>query len=147
MSVSDIVRAIDLAVLQLLDVNHPDRKCIDTLLPTVTGMDATMLQYNFSQYLRTFRALQLNRFIVEDFGNPQLLDAFQPRITGGWTKAVGADLISHIWAGNVAGLPLWSLISGLLVKAGAIGRVSSAEPICATIFTKVLIGIEPRFAE
>lgn len=147
LSVSDIVRAIDLAVLQLLDVNHPDRKCIDTLLPTVTGMDATMLQYNFSQYLRTFRALQLNRFIVEDFGNPQLLDAFQPRITGGWTKAVGADLISHIWAGNVAGLPLWSLISGLLVKAGAIGRVSSAEPICATIFTKVLIGIEPRFAE
>ena len=146
MAVSDIVRAIDLAILRLLDVNHEDRKCIDTLLPIATGMDATMLCHNFSQYLQTFRALQLHRFITEDFTNPKMLDEFQPRITGGWTKAVGADLITHIWAGNVPGLPLWSLISGLLVKSGTIGKVSSAEPICASIFAKVLVEVEPRFS-
>ena len=147
MAVSDIVRAIDLVILRLLDINDEDRKCIDSLLPIATGMDATMLRHNFSQYLQTFRALQLHRFIAEDFANPKILDEFQPRITGGWTKAVGAELITHIWAGNVPGLPLWSLISGLLVKAGTIGKVSSAEPICASIFTKVLVEVEPRFTD
>lgn len=146
MDVSEIVRVIDQAILRLLDVNNEDRKCIDTLLPIATGMDATMLRLNFSQYLQTFRALQLHRFIAEDFSNPKMLDEFQPRITGGWTKAVGAELITHIWAGNVPGLPLWSLISGLLVKSGTIGKVSSAEPICASIFAKVLVDIEPRLA-
>ena len=146
MDVSEIVRVIDQAILRLLDVNNEDRKRIDTLLPIATGMDATMLRLNFSQYLQTFRALQLHRFIAEDFSNPKMLDEFQPRITGGWTKAVGAELITHIWAGNVPGLPLWSLISGLLVKSGTIGKVSSAEPICASIFAKVLVDIEPRLA-
>ena len=147
MAVSDIVRAIDVAILRLLDVNHEDRKRIDTLMPIATGMDATMLRHNFSDYLQTFRALQLHRFIAEDFSNPKMLDEFQPRITGGWTKAVGADLVTHIWAGNVPGLPLWSLISGLLVKAGTVGKVSSAEPICASIFAKVLADVEPRLAD
>jgi hypothetical protein len=147
MDVSEIVRTIDQAILRLLDVNNEDRKRIDTLLPIATGMDATMLRLNFSQYLQTFRALQLHRFIAEDFSNPKMLDEFQPRITGGWTKAVGAELITHIWAGNVPGLPLWSLISGLLVKSGTIGKVSSAEPICASIFAKVLVDIEPRLAD
>ena len=147
MDVSEIVRVIDQAILRLLDVNNEDRKRIDTLLPIATGMDATMLRLNFSQYLQTFRALQLHRFIAEDFSNPKMLDEFQPRITGGWTKAVGAELITHIWAGNVPGLPLWSLISGLLVKSGTIGKVSSAEPICASIFAKVLVDIEPRLAD
>ena len=147
MDVSEIVRAIDQAILRLLDVNNEDRKRIDTLLPIATGMDATMLRLNFSQYLQTFRALQLHRFIAEDFSNPKMLDEFQPRITGGWTKAVGVELITHIWAGNVPGLPLWSLISGLLVKSGTIGKVSSAEPICASIFAKVLVDIEPRLAD
>ena len=146
MDVSEIVRVIDQAILRLLDVNNEDRKRIDTLLPIATGMDATMLRLNFSQYLQTFRALQLHRFIAEDFSNPKMLDEFQPRITGGWTMAVGAELITHIWAGNVPGLPLWSLISGLLVKSGTIGKVSSAEPICASIFAKVLVDIEPRLA-
>ena len=146
MAVSDIVRAIDQAILRLLDVHHAERKRIDTLLPFATGMDASMLRHNFSQYLQTFRALQLHRFISEDFGNPKMLDEFQPRNTGGWTKALGAELITHIWAGNVPGLPLWSLISGLLVKAGTVGKVSSAEPICASIFAKVLTDVEPRLA-
>lgn len=147
MKVSDIVNAIDQTVHRLLDVHHEDRKRIDTLLPIATGMDATMLRHSFSQYLQTFRALQLHRFIAEDFSNPKILDEFQPRITGGWTKAVGAELITHLWAGNVPGLPLWSLISGLLVKSGTIGKVSSTEPICASIFAKVLADVEPRLAD
>ena len=48
MALSDIVHAIDQAILRLLDIHHADRKRIDTLLPIATGMDASMLRHNFS---------------------------------------------------------------------------------------------------
>jgi hypothetical protein len=47
----------------------------------------------------------------------------------------------------VPGLPLWSLISGLLVKAGNVGKVSSGEPLMASLFARLLAEVEPRLAD
>ena len=145
MSVCDIVSAIDRAIAKLLDTSDPRRKLLDTVLPIISNMDKDLLQLSLSQYFKTFRALQLHRFVAEDFANPQILDAFQPRVTGGWSKAMGPDLAVHVWAGNVPALPLWSMVSGLLVKSGCIGKVSSAEPVFAAVFAEVLVEVEPRF--
>jgi hypothetical protein len=146
-SVADIVALIDRAVACLLDANNPYRQQLNTFLPQVTGLDADMVRIHLTHYLLTFRALQLQRFVVEDFGNPQMLDAFQPRVSGGWSKALGADLIAHVWAGNVPGLPMWSLVSSLLVKSGSIGKVASAEPVFAGVLARVLVEVEPRLAD
>ena len=145
--VSDRVAVIDRAVARLLDSRDPYRQQLDTLLPRVTGLDAEMVRIHLSAYLQTFRALQLQRFVVEDFANPLLLDAFQPRVGGGWSKACGAELIAHVWAGNVPGLPMWSLVSGLLVKAGSVGKVASAEPVFASVLARVLVAVEPGLAD
>src|SRR5699024_4854697 len=64
-----------------------------------------------------------------------------------YAKAIGPQLLVHIWAGNVPALSLWSLISGLLVKSGTVGKVSSAEPLFAGWFCQVLAEIEPRLAD
>ena len=61
--------------------------------------------------------------------------------------ALGPDLLLHLWAGNVAGLSLWSLVCGLLVKAGNVGKLASTEPVVATIFVQLLIEIEPRWRQ
>ena len=145
--VSELVAVIDRAVVRLLDAHDPYRQQLDTLLPRVTGLDAEMVRIHLSAYLQTFRALQLQRFVVEDFANPLLLDAFQPRVGGGWSKAYGPDLMAHVWAGNVPGLPMWSLVSGLLVKAGSVGKVASAEPVFASVLARVLVAVEPRLAD
>ena len=76
-----------------------------------------------------------------------MLDDFQPRIKRGFSKAVGPELILHVWAGNVPALPLWSLISGLLVKSGNIGKVSSAEPLFAGWFAQVLVEVAPQLKD
>ena len=106
-----------------------------------------MIRLSLTDYLKTFRKPQLQRFINEDFANPKILDDFQPIMKGGFAKAFGPDCLLHIWAGNVPGLPLWSLISGLLVKAGNIGKVSSSEPLFASLFVKLLIEIEPKLSD
>ena len=112
----------------------------------MTGYDEEMIRLALTSYLKSFRKHELQRFLVEDLGNPLMLDDFQPRVKGGFSKALGPDLITHVWSGNVPALPLWSFISGLLVKAGNIGKVSSAEPLFAGWFARLLVEVEPRLA-
>ena len=147
MAVSDIVHVLDTAIARLLDPQDIYRQQLERLLPQVTGFDAEMVRLNLNAYLQTFRALQLQRFVVEDFANPKVLDEFQPRAKGGWSKAFGPELLVHVWAGNVPALPLWSFISGLLVKAGSIGKISSAEPIFASVFARLLAHIHHDWAD
>ena len=147
MPVSEIVRTLDRAIARLLDAQDPYRQTLESLLPRATGFDAEMVRLGLHQYLQTFRALQLQRFLSEDFVNPKILDEFQPRAKGGWSKAFGPELLVHVWAGNVPGLPLWSLLSGLLVKAGSIGKIASAEPVFASLLARLLVEVEPRWAD
>jgi hypothetical protein len=106
-----------------------------------------MLRQGLNATLKTYRALQLHRFVAEDFDNPKLLDEFQPRPQGGWARAMSPALLVHVWAGNVPGLPLWSMICGLLVKAGGLGKVARAEPLVAGWFAQTLAEVEPRLAD
>jgi hypothetical protein len=147
LTVSQIVAIIDKVIARLLDRNDPYRQKAERLLPLVTGYDAEMVRLGLTQYLKTFRRAELHKFVAEDFANPGVLDDFQPMPKGGLAKALGPDLLLHIWAGNVPGLPLWSLISGLLVKAGTIGKVPSAEPLFAGWFAELLAEIDPGLAD
>lgn len=147
LSVAKIVAIIDEAITRLLDRNHPLRRKAEMLLPIVTGYDAEMIRLGLTGYLKTFRQPQLKRFLTEDFNDPQLLDDFQPRPNGGFARAFGPDLLMHIWAGNVPGLPLWSLICGLLVKAGSVGKLPGAEPLMAGWFAQLLAEIDPQLGE
>lgn len=145
-TVSEIVEIIDKVTDRFLDRSSSYRQKAEKLLPIVTGYDGEMIRLGLTSYLKTFRKHELQRFLVEDLGNPLLLDDFQPRVKGGFSKAVGPDLITHVWAGNVPALPLWSFVSGLLVKAGNIGKVSSSEPLFAGWFAQALAEVEPRLS-
>jgi len=146
-TVNQIIHIIDEAIAKFLSRSSPYRKKAERLLPIITGYDEEIIRLGLTSYFKTFRKPQLQRFLVEDFTNPMLLDEFQPRPKGGFSKALGHDLIVHVWAGNVPALPLWSLISGLLVKSGSIGKVSSDEPLFAGLFVEALIEVEPRLAD
>ncbi|NKB20224.1 MAG: acyl-CoA reductase [Alphaproteobacteria bacterium] len=147
LTVSDITATIDAAVARLLDRKDTYRQQSEEYLPLITGYDAEMIRLGLTGYLKNFRQPELRRFIAEDFMNPKILDEFQPLPKGGYGKAYGPDLIAHIWAGNVPGLPLWSLISGLLVKAGNIGKVASAEPLMASWFARLIAEIDPELGK
>ena len=144
--VKRIVEIIDKAINRLLDRKDPYRQHMEYLLPLITGYDQEMLRLGLTQYLKSFRKTELERFLAEDFPNPSILDDFQPLTKGGHGLAVGPEICAHIWAGNVPGLPLWSIISGLLVKSGTIGKVPSAEPMFATLFARLLSEVEPELA-
>lgn len=145
--VARIVDAIDRTIERLLDRQDPYRRKMEEQLPIITGFDREMVRLGLTGYLKTFRKPELLRFLTEDFPNPAILDGFQALPKGGYGKANGPALLAHIWAGNVPGLPLWSLVCGLLVKAGNIGKVPSAEPMFAGWFAHLLAEVEPDLAD
>jgi hypothetical protein len=147
LTVSQIVGIVDRAIARLLDRSDPYRIEADRWLPIVSGYDPDMVRLGLTAFLKTFRAPQLHRFIAEDFSNPKLLDEFQPRPKGGAARAFGPELLVHSWAGNVPALPLWSLVCGLLVKAGNIGKLPSAEPLFAGLFARLLVEVHPPLAD
>ena len=147
METARIVAAIDSAIARLLDRSHPVRRKAEHLLPIVTGYDRETVRLGLTGYLKTFRKPQLLRFLAEDFANPGVLDGFQPTPKGGYLRAHGPELLLHVWAGNVPALSLWSLICGLLVKAGSIGKLASAEPLTAGWFASLLAEVDPEIGE
>jgi hypothetical protein len=146
MAVDAVIDLLGAAVARLLDPADPHRRELDDLLPLVTGFDAEMVRLGLTSYLQSFRAPQLRRFVAEDFPNPKVLDGFQPALKGGAVRAFGPGLLAHVWAGNVPGLPLWSLACGLLVKAGNIGKLPSGEPVFASVFARLLAELHPPLA-
>ncbi|QRE76957.1 acyl-CoA reductase [Methylobacterium aquaticum] len=147
METGRIVAAIDRASACLLDRTHPLRRKAEALLPVVTGYDRETVRLGLTSYLKTFRRPQLLRFLAEDFSNPGVLDGFQPAVKGGLVRARGPDLLLHVWAGNVPALPLWSLVSGLLVKAGTVGKLASAEPLTAGWFAQLIAEADAELGE
>ncbi|MCM3092616.1 MULTISPECIES: acyl-CoA reductase [unclassified Cytobacillus] len=147
LSVTEIIEIIDRVIEQLLDRSNPYRQKAEELLPIVTGYNEEIIRLGLTNYLKTFRKQNLQRFIAEDFGNPLLLDDFQPRVKKGFSKAVGANITVQVWSGNVPALPLWSLISSLIVKSGTIGKLPRAEPLFAGWFAKMIAEAEPKLAD
>jgi len=147
LTVSQIVAIVDAAIARLLDPADPHRQEAQRFLPAISGYDAEMVRLGLGSFLKAFRAPQLHRFLAEDFANPKVLDEFQPAAKGGAVRAFGPGLLVHVWAGNVPALPLWSLVCGLLVKAGNIGKLPSAEPLFAGLFARLLAQVHPPLAD
>ncbi|MDH1334635.1 acyl-CoA reductase [Comamonas thiooxydans] len=147
MPVAEIIDAVDRAMARLLDRNDIYRQQAEAWLPVVSGYDSDMVRLGLTGFFKTFRAAQLKRFVAEDFPNPAVLDGFQPAAKGGAVRAFGPDLLVHSWAGNVPALSLWSLVCGLLVKAPAIGKLASAEPLFAGWFARLLAEAHPPLAD
>ncbi|WP_201305293.1 acyl-CoA reductase [Paenibacillus puerhi] len=142
-----IVELLDRAVARWLDPDYELRKLAETWLPVITGYDAGMIRLELKRLFRTFRKKELLRFLDEEFDAAAVLDEFRPRKHGGMSRAYGPELIFHVFSGNVPGLPVWSLIMGLLVKAAGIGKTSSSEPLMAVLFARTLAEIDEELAD
>lgn len=141
--VDAIVEVVARVADRLIDPDDPLRRQADALLPLVTGQDPERVRLALTAYLHGFRTPGLRRFLSEDFPNPKVLDGFQPAMRGGSVRAIGPSLLVHSWAGNVPGLPMWSLVAGLLVKAGNVGKLPSAEPVFASLLAQALVRERP----
>ncbi|MDH3599987.1 MAG: acyl-CoA reductase [Candidatus Tectomicrobia bacterium] len=142
--IMEIVDRIDQVVQLWLDPQYPYRQQAEAVLPIITRYTVPMVRHGLDTLLNSFRKESLWRLLESEFGNPLVLDAFQPRPhAGGLTRAYGPRLITHVFSGNVPALPAWSLICALLTKSASLGKSASEEPLFAALFARSLWDVCP----
>lgn len=147
--VARVVELLDRVASRWLDPSSPYRREAELLLPTITGYSEPAIRKGLPSFLASLRAENLTRLLEEELPDPRVLDEFHPRLTGagGETRAFGPRLTVHVWSGNVPGLPAQSLVSALLVKSASLGKVSSHEPLFATLLAESIAEVDPSLAE
>ena len=145
--VRQVVARLDETIALWLDPAYPPRRLAEDLLPAITGYSAPMIRQGLTALLRGMGRDALLQCLAAEFGDPECLDAFRPlRGTGLRTRAFGPRLAVHVFSGNVPGLPVWSLVCGLLVKAANLGKTASGEPLLPALFAASLAEVDPDLA-
>lgn len=145
--VERIVEAIDGAARRLEHTDSPERRLLEDTLPAVTGYSAPMIRLVLERMVADWRADALRRLLHDEFGDSRVLDEFRPRpgrSDGPLVRAFGPELAFHIFAGNVPGVAVTSLVRSLLVKAATLGKAASGDPLLPAIFAQLLAEVDPE---
>ena len=143
-SVSEIVQHID-AAAALLQTDLPR---VVMLISRVTGYSTEVVQETMEHMLRDWRAPALNEMLRAELGDIRALDepVRDPNTDGKTIAAFGFPLALHVFAGNVPGVAVTSLIRSLLVKSATIGKTASGEPLLPVLFAEALHKVSSQLA-
>ena len=85
--------------------------------------------------------------LENELGNPSYLDDFLLNDNlGGYSRAVGPELVGAIFSSNIPALPHLEVMRAFLVKAACLGRVSAGEPLFLALYAQSLFEIDPELA-
>jgi hypothetical protein len=146
--VAEIVRVIVRAAALWRDRGYPHRQEAERLLPAISGVSPEMIRETLDSIMGVLSADSLTALLESELGDPEYLDGFRPRRSlQGLCQAFGPRLVTHVFSGNVAGLPALSLIYALLVKSASLGKVPSEEPLFSSLFARSLAEVSPEIGE
>lgn len=156
--VAEIVHAVDRAAALLQRRDHPVRAAAEEALPAVTGYSPEMIRLILDRMAADWRAPALDELLRREFGDPGVLDGFQV-VEGGEAgeneaervpvrvRAYGPELAYHIFAGNIPGVAVTSIVRSLLVKGATLGKTASGDPLLPALFAQLIARVAPELGE
>ena len=145
--VQEIVEVIDGAAARFADPADPLREEAEARITAATGYSPAMTRLVLDRMAADWRADRLRALLETELGDPGCLDGFRP-VPGARTprsaRAYGPELAFHVFAGNVPGVAVTSLIRTLLVKAPSLGKLASGEPVLPVLFARAVSEVDPE---
>lgn len=144
--VLEIVDAIDAAAARLADPDDMLRAHALRLLPAASGYSPEMGRFVLDRMVADWRAGPLRGLLESELGDIHVLDGFAPG-SGQRSRAYGPGLSFHVFAGNVPGVAVTSLIRSLLVKSPTFAKTAAREPILPILFAQALASVDPALGD
>lgn len=141
-----IVSALAAAAARLADGSAQEGSLARSLLPALTGYSPAMTERVLERMCADWSEAALWRLLEAEFPDPSVLESFRPsgaEEQGPRRRAMGPRLAFHVFAGNVPGVAVTSLIRSLLVRSATLGKTASGEPLLAPLFARALAGVDP----
>lgn len=148
--VREIVSTIGLAAAELGRRDNSDRHLLELALPAVTGYSPQMIRLVLERMLQDWHEPALHALLEAELTDPGVLDGFQRRpgtASNVSSRAYGPATAFHIFAGNVPGIAVTSLVRSLLVKTAVLGKTAAGEPLLAAIFARSLARVDPGIGD
>jgi hypothetical protein len=154
-----VVAAIDAAARGLLQQDAAERHTVLHALTAVTGYSSRMAALVLDRMARDWTTPALEAILAAEFGavdafdgfaalrtpHPEGIgpppDSFTPAAAAGgrrWCRPLAPALGFHVFAGNVPGVGVTSLVRSLLVRSAVFGKSAAAEPVLAPAFARLL---------
>jgi hypothetical protein len=144
--VNEIVEAIDKAAARLLDREDPIRIEAEGVLAATTGYSPAMTTLILDRMAADWRADPIRRLLHAELGDPAVLDRFAAVDPRRRVRAYGPRLAFHVFAGNVPGVAVTSLIRSMLAKTPSLGKLASGQPVLPVLFARALDSVDPALA-
>ena len=147
LSVSQIVETLDGAIGLWLETGSPWLETASRRIAAMTPYCEAMVRTGLRRLLEGCRKDAMFTLLQAELGGPEVLDGFCHRSGAhGAHRATGPTLITHIFSGNIPGLPAISLIHGFLVKSASLGKPASEEPVFPALFARSIAAVDPKLA-
>jgi hypothetical protein len=143
--VARVIDAIDSAARRLCDPAGPVRNDVLRGLHAFTGYAPAMAGLVLDRMCQDWTRAALHRLVTAEFGGAAPIEGFcdRPGSPGVQVRAVAPPLGLHVFAGNVPGVSVTSIIRALLVRSAVFGKSAAGEPVLAPAFARLLAEADP----
>lgn len=139
----DVLAAIDHVARRFLEPGDELRAEALRWIPEVTGYSPAMCRLVLDRMAADWLQAPLRRLLRAELRDPRMLEQFVSRGPGQRVRAVPPRLALHVLSGNVPGVGVTSIVRSLLVRAPALCKSASGEPVLPVLFARALAEHDP----
>ncbi|HET9253191.1 MAG TPA: acyl-CoA reductase [Candidatus Eisenbacteria bacterium] len=140
-----IIRSLDKVVGRFLDPgDSPRREAIDSLSRS-GRFTIPMIERALDDAFQPLARGGITKWLVSELGSVHALD----RPVAGASSAIlrrahGPEWMLQIYAGNVPALPVWPMLSAVLLKAALLAKTSAREPLLAPLLARTIAEVDDK---
>lgn len=145
--VAEIAALLDRVADRWLTPTYEPRRQAIRQISAITGFSPEMVAHSIHLEQISSRGPHLMKALTNELGNAAFLDGFEKNDRlGGYSHAVGPELVGAIFSSNIPALPHLEIMRAFLVKAACLGRVSAGEPIFLSQYARTLAELDYELA-
>jgi hypothetical protein len=145
--VARVIAAIDATARRLRDPAEPARHQVLRGLQAFSGYSLPMAEHVLDRVSQDWSRQSLHDLVAAEFGSAAAVEGFATDGRGRRVRAVAPALGLHVFAGNVPGVNVTSIVRALLVRSAVFGKSAAGEPVLAPAFARLLADVDPAVGD
>lgn len=137
------------AAAELLAPGTPLRTAAERWLPEAARWSPEMSALVIERMRRDWSREALDALLRAELPDPSALERFRPDASapGRQVRLRGSPLAFHVFAGNVAGVGVTSLVRSLLARSAVLGKTGAGDPVLPVLFAHALARVDPALGD
>jgi hypothetical protein len=136
------IRSLDRVAQRFLDPrSRPRREAIEAL-SRAGSFSPPMVAHALDDAFGPLARGGITRWLAAELGSARSLDRPMPGPGGTRRRAHGPEWMFQIYAGNVPTVPVWPMLSALLLKSALLGKTAAQEPVFAPLLARAIAEVD-----